>query len=67
MTTEENRRGVDPVLRIGEVQTALSYSASQIYRMVKAGGFPPPLRLGPGRIGWRQSVVEHWLQDKENS
>ena len=55
----------DPVLEMGQVQVIVSYSTSQLYRMMKAGLFPTPIKLGPGRVGWRRSVVEAWLRSRE--
>lgn len=56
---------IDPVLTIEEVTAAISYSRSQIYRMVRSGAFPQPIRLGPCRIGWRRSSVASWLTARE--
>ena len=56
---------IDPVLTLSQVRAAVSYSSSQLYRMVKAGSFPKQIRLGPGRVGWRQSTVAAWLKARE--
>lgn len=56
---------VDPVLTLAQVRAAVSYSPSSVWRMIKAGTFPRPVRLGPGRVGWRQSAVAEWLDARE--
>lgn len=58
---------IDPVLTLAQVEAAVSYSRSQLYRMVKAGTFPKQIRLGPGRVGWRQSAVAEWLASRETA
>lgn len=57
--------GVDPLLTISQLPAIVIYSRSQLYRMIKAGSFPRPIRLGPGRVGWRQSAVTAWLNERE--
>jgi prophage regulatory protein len=57
----------DPVMQARAVSATISYSVSQLYRMVKAGTFPKPLRLGPGRVGWRQSVVDTWINSRQQN
>jgi len=39
-------------------------SATSLWRDVKAGTFPAPQRLGPGRVGWLESVVEEWMESR---
>lgn len=36
-------------------------SAPTIWRMRKAGLFPPPVRLSSGRVGWPIAVIHLWL------
>ncbi len=52
---------IDPVLTLAQVREAVPYSSAQLWRMIKAGTFPRPLRLGPNRVGWRQSAVAGYL------
>jgi predicted DNA-binding transcriptional regulator AlpA len=35
------------------------------YRMVRAGTFPPPIRLTPARKAWRWSSILAWLAERE--
>lgn len=55
---------IDPVLNLKQVQEAVGYSASQIYRLIAKGEFPDRLRLGPGRVGWRSSSISIWLDSR---
>ena len=42
------------------VTTYVRYSKAHIMRKVKDGTFPEPIRLGQGRIAWRESEIENW-------
>lgn len=53
---------MDRILREPQVRELIGVSArSTLWRMVKAGKFPRPLRLTPRCIGWRESVVDEWI------
>lgn len=44
-----------------EVARRCFLSTRTIERMIVAGEFPPPLRIGRSRVAWRTSEVESWL------
>ncbi|WP_074973270.1 helix-turn-helix transcriptional regulator [Metapseudomonas otitidis] len=54
---------LDRFLREAEVIEATSLARSTLRREVKAGRFPSPVQITPGRVGWRQSEVNRWLAD----
>jgi predicted DNA-binding transcriptional regulator AlpA len=41
-----------------------SYSRSGLYRLVKVGLLSPPVRLGPGRVGWPEQIMLDWLAER---
>ncbi len=43
-------------------EKGINYSRSHLYRLVAAGRFPRPLRLGVGRIGFIESELDDWLE-----
>lgn len=43
-----------------EVQTGLS--KTEIYRRIKRGTFPKPLKLGARAVAWKASTIEAWVQ-----
>ncbi len=45
-------------------EKGIRYSRVQLWRMVRAGSFPRPLKLGPSRNVWLESEVEAWLQSR---
>ena len=65
MSDVTNSHKTDPILTWSEVLKIVPYSRVQVWRMVRAGSFPPPLQLSERRIGWRQSVVEEWINSRE--
>lgn len=49
--------GVDRVYRQAEAAQLFGVSVSTWKRYVIAGRVPPPVRVGPGRIGWLESEL----------
>lgn len=45
-----------------QVEQLVQLSRSTIYAAVKAGTFPPPVRIGARAVAWRVSEVEQWLE-----
>ena len=58
----KERPMIDRILRIGEVSTVTGLSRSTIYRRMAEGQFPQSVKLGKGRVGWRESEVQEWLE-----
>jgi len=52
----------DGILTKKEVVAATARSATSLWRDVKAGTFPAPRQIGPGRVGWLKSEVQAWLE-----
>lgn len=50
------------LLRVKEVEQELGISRTTIWRLVKAGAFPPPLRITSKAIAWRQSDILAWQE-----
>jgi prophage regulatory protein len=55
----------DPMIRPRELVLMLGLDYSTIYRAYKAGRFPPPIQLTDKAIGWRRSVVEKHLAERQ--
>ena len=51
----------DRLLRLDEVKSRCGLSRSSVYRMMRGGSFPEPLRVGLRAVRWRQSEIEDWL------
>ena len=57
------------VLRLNEVEQRSGLRKSAIYQLIRAGGFPAPIRLTPtGRaVGWRSDQLTSWIESRPTS
>ena len=44
-----------------ELVDKVPYTIQHIWRLEQAGKFPQRIKLGPNRIGWRESEVDTWI------
>jgi prophage regulatory protein len=51
-------------LTLAEVQKIHPVSRGTRWRMVRNGTFPAPVRLSPGRVGWRESDIVRWCEQR---
>ena len=51
-------------LRCRDVEEMISLSRSTIYRLMKAGQVPQPIKIGSRAVRWRQSDIEAWMDSK---
>jgi prophage regulatory protein len=59
-----NERGAaDRLLDKRAVEERTSLDITTIYRRIKVGAFPQPVRLGRRRVAWRESDIAQW-QDR---
>jgi prophage regulatory protein len=47
--------------RLPAVQARVNASKTSIYGWIKAGDFPPPVKLGKRAVAWRRSDVDAWI------
>ena len=52
------------VLRSKAAAEKAGYCQEHIRRLVKAGKFPAPIRLGEKRVVWIESEIDDWLEGK---
>jgi len=50
-----------------QLEKLLQVSPATIYRWIKEGNFPKPLRLGANMVRWKASDIEAWIKDRENN
>ncbi len=53
------------IVRMDEVSKLTGLARATIYKKVKDGSFPPPIRLGARAVGWRMSDIVTWLEALE--
>lgn len=46
--------------QLSAVVKLVTLSKCTIYRLIKAGNFPKPIKISPGRVAWRESDLEEW-------
>jgi prophage regulatory protein len=52
------------ILSKKDLRALVLYSPAHIDRLEKAGRFPKRVQLGPCRVGWVESEVLAWLQER---
>ena len=56
-------RIADHLLDKWQIEERTSLDITTIYRKMKAGTFPQPVRVGRRRVAWRESDVARWQSD----
>ena len=54
----------DCLLRRPEVEAKTGLARSTIYRLMRCGEFPEPLRIGPRAVRWPASEINAWLAQR---
>jgi prophage regulatory protein len=52
------------ILSKKDLRQLVLYSPAHIDRLEKAGRFPKRVQLGPCRVGWIESEVLAWLEER---
>ena len=55
----------DRLLNKWAVEERTSHDITTIYRKMKVGTFPQPVRVGRRRVAWRESDIAKWLDGLE--
>ena len=61
---EPSQNPVDVLLQLPEVCRQAGFGKTAIYRMIKEGTFPEPIKLGPASR-WSQLEVQEWIQKQK--
>lgn len=56
---------VAQLLKDAEVVRVTGIGRTTRYRMIEEGDFPRPIRLSPGRVAWRRTDINKWLETRE--
>jgi predicted DNA-binding transcriptional regulator AlpA len=51
-------------LRLRQVQAFVPFSAATMWRQVKEGRFPGPIKLSAGVTAWRAEDVRRWIGEQ---
>jgi prophage regulatory protein len=52
------------LLKLNAVRIRTKLSVPSIYRLIKEGVFPKPLKMGERAVAWVEDEIEEWLQAK---
>ena len=52
------------LLRFSEVLTLTGLSRSSLYRLLAAGEFPEPVRVGPKSKRFREDDIQAWIDGR---
>lgn len=52
----------DRILRLPQVREKVGRASATIWKDVSEGTFPPPVRIGPRAVGWKNSELQAWLE-----
>ena len=55
------------ILRCRSLVQLTELSKASIYRLVRAGEFPAPIKLGARAVGWRRDEIEDWIAGRERA
>ncbi len=52
---------MDKIFRMKELPAITGRSRASLWRDIKAGKFPKPVRLGTNSVGFKASEIQTWL------
>ena len=52
------------ICRLPEVMARTGLSRSTIYNLVSKGKFPSQINLGPRAVGWVESEIVDWIEER---
>lgn len=52
------------LLRRQEVEDRCQLSRATLYRMMRQGAFPEPIKVGARAVRWPELEIEAWLSDR---
>jgi len=58
---------MDRIMRMKELTTLIGLSRPTLYEMMRDGIFPRPIHLGRRAVGWRESVINEWLETRKTA
>lgn len=55
------------ILRLPQVISSTGLARSTIYKKISANEFPEPISLGAKSVGWLESDVQKWIEQRIQS
>ena len=60
----KSKKTKERFLRIENVLAMIGMKRSWLLGQIKAGNFPSPFRLGKRAVGWKESEVFEWIDNR---
>lgn len=64
LTTSTTETPSVVLIRLPEVQQMIGLSRTTIWRAVRSGTFPSPLRVSQNAVAWRRDEIQTWIQQR---
>ena len=55
---------MNDIIRKRALSQKLAVSECTLWRWVRSGRLPAPIRLGPNTVGWREADIDTWLEQR---
>ena len=52
----------ESLLRRSQVEARTGLARSTIYKWMREGNFPQPVKLGTRLVAWRESDIDAWME-----
>ena len=52
------------IKRLQQVTAHVGLSKATLYKMIEAGNFPAPKKLGARSVGWLESDIQAWIDSR---
>jgi len=52
------------IIRLPDLLTKTGFSKTTAYRLIKEAGFPQPISLGGRAVGWVESEIDAWIEER---
>ena len=66
-TDTGNSQAADRLLRVSEVAELTNLARATIYKRMRLGDFPIPLRMSPGAVRWVRSEVLAFISSRQRA
>ena len=57
----------DRLLTRHEVEARCGIARTTVYRLMRTGEFPEPIRIGPRAVRWPSTEIETWISKRPRS
>lgn len=54
----------EKIIRLPAVKATVGLSRATIYRLIRLGDFPKPVKLGLHASGWLESSIQSWIRQR---